>query len=1694
MFGLPIRTKRSTRRTVQASARPRRFRPALEALEALVLPSTFTVTTVADNGSNFNPTPGSLRSAILQSNATGPGPNLINFQIPSGSLTIQPPSQSALPPITIPVTIDGSSQAGFTGTPIIVLDGSLAGAAASGLTVNGSNSIIKGLVIDNFAQDGILIQGNNNWVQGCYIGVDVTGAVPAPNGQFGVVVAGTSQANVIGTNGDGTNDLAERNIISGNGLSGVAISGSQDVANVVAGNLIGTDVTGTAPVGNQGFGVMIGSGAQSNRIGVNDTDVGAASELNIISANALGGVSIGDTGTSQNLVAGNYIGTDISGLHTLANIHAGLTISNFASGNIIGTSELTGESPDQANVISGNDWSGIEITSASNNRVSGNKIGTDVTGTAMIPNLQQGVALFSGAPSNIIGTNGDGNGDAFEGNIISGNSLNGIFISDPNTNKNVVHGNLIGTDFSGTIALPNKHDGVAILGSAKQNLVGVNPADADPTLERNVISGNANNGVRIEDSGTNSNIIAGNAIGTDITGSVALGNAREGVDIFNGAQQNQIGTSPSNPNPLEGNLISANEGGGIFITDTPTNFNVIAANNIGLNASGTAALPNVGIGVQLISGASFNVVGGSAAMANIIADNTAQGVTVQNSNSLGNQIRGNSIFGNSFGIDLGGDGVTPNHSGGAISGPNNFQNYPVLTSAAPGATTVVTGTLNSGASATFTIDFYANAAPDASGHGQGQTYLGSTTVTTDGSGNASFQATLATATTPGEWISATATDSAGDTSEFSTDILSGPAPAHYVLNAAGSVTAGTSTSVTVTVEDGSGNTAVGYLGTIHFTSTDSQAVLPTDYTFTTSDQGVHTFSVTLKTAGSQTVNAADQGNPAVNGSTTIDVSASTTTGFSVQAPASATAGTPFDVTLAATDAYGNPTSSYTGTAHFTSSDTNAVLPSDFTFVGSDNGVHTFAGVVLGTAGSQTITATDVNNAAFTGTAHVAVSAGDVTQFVVIAPGGRVAGTPFAMTVMAEDALGNVNTGYAGTVTVTSSDAQAVLPPDYMFGTADHGVHTFTNVILKTVGNQTITATDTGAPSLTGSATVSIVAAPASHFAIAGPTAVGAGSPFTITVTAQDPYGNQATSYLGAVTFSSSDTSAVLPHTYTFGLADQGAHVFAAGVTLFAAGDQTVTATDSAHGISGNIAVTVSSASATHFVVQTSSQNIQPATPITVTVLAEDPYGNVDSDYAGTVHFTSSDVQATLPADYGFVAGDMGVHTFTDGVTLRTIGTQTVTATDSVNSGITGSAQVGVNTILATHFGVTAPAGSTAGTSFVVTVQALDGMGNVSADYTGTVHLTSTDPQAGLPADYTFTSTDQGVHSFTVTLKTAGAQTVTAGDVANGLTGSAPVAVDPAAASQLLVTTEGQSGTGGTFQSPSGSALTFVVTAEDPYGNVATGYAGTVHFTTTDTDPGVVLPADYTFTGADQGVHTFSNGAILKTVGAQTITATDAAGNLQGSLPITVTTGEVAVSTVYVGTLELVYVVYPNTQLYLFRSDNPTPQLLATGVLSVNAFTEPDGSVGTTVVYADHELFLFDTAHPTGESFGGFVLASSTSFNKEGAGITVVVYQDNSVYQFDSTGAHQVATTNNVAGVSLAFDAMDQEVLDVVYTDAAHSLYQFDSAGTHLEDTGVLWNYLTFDTNGQQVQERIYANLDLYQIDVTGKHLVTNLAP
>jgi len=546
----------------------------------------------------------SLREAICAAN-NHTGPDTIEFNIFAafdvgcdaiiGLCTIEP--DSYLPVLTDDgITIDGYSQpdaAPATGTEPatirIEIDGT--GINNNGLNVTSSNNTIRGLSIYGFAANGI-------WV----------------------------------ANYDGR--------IANN--------------NVIGGNYLGLDARDFACLGNGFNGIFIGLGAQNNQVGGN-----TPSGRNLIGCNGLEGVGIHGSGTSSNVVLGNFIGTDPTGFLPRPNLTQGVRIYGGAQSNTIG-----GDTSGERNLISGNDEDGVLLIGlgTTNNTILGNFVGANVTGQGTIPNGRSGIAIEGGAQSNVIGgINATPNGSCTgQCNLISGNSGIGISIAETDTAYNIVSGNFIGTNVSGTFAMDNDN-GVIIRTGASNNTVG-----GDTAGERNLISGNQGYGIYIYDvtftavasapqkvwvpGETQGNTVAGNYVGTDVTGTSAIPNGYYGVSVGGGADSNTI----------KRNLISGNLQRGVSIQFSENN--VVMANYIGTDGAGTSVLGNGEFGVYLGNSAQGNTIGGStAAERNLISGNEEFGVVLMGSNNTANTISGNYI-----GVDATGMAALGNYYHGVV--------------------------------------------------------------------------------------------------------------------------------------------------------------------------------------------------------------------------------------------------------------------------------------------------------------------------------------------------------------------------------------------------------------------------------------------------------------------------------------------------------------------------------------------------------------------------------------------------------------------------------------------------------------------------------------------------------------------------------------------------------------------------------------------------------------------------------------------------------------------------------------------------------------------------------------------------------------------------------------------------------------------------------------------------------------------
>ena len=380
-----------------------------------------------------------------------------------------------------------------------------------------------------------------------------------------------------------------------------------------------------------------------------------------------------------------------------------------------------------------------------------------MAGSVAIPNADDGVSIEGGAANNIVGGTVAG-----ARNIISGNSNSGgVQILGAGTDGNVVQGNFIGTDKTGVLDLGNLF-GVSATMGASNNLIGGTTA-----ASRNIISGNENTGVLISVGAGNK--VQGNYIGTDKSGTLDLGNDLHGVSIGGASTGTVVGGST----PSAGNVISGNGGAGVFINGLGTDGNRIRGNRIGLAATSAAPLGNDFHGIRLNFDPAGNEIGGTAAgTGNVIANNGGAGVFFES--GTGNAIQRNRIYDNAgLGIDLGAEGIAPNDLDDPDVGANDLLNFPVLNSATiTPAGLRISGSINTELNAIVRIEFFKSPAADPSTHGEGKHYLGHILLQLLGSNSMDFTKVFAgSGVLPGQVITATATDQAGNTSEFSLAIL-----------------------------------------------------------------------------------------------------------------------------------------------------------------------------------------------------------------------------------------------------------------------------------------------------------------------------------------------------------------------------------------------------------------------------------------------------------------------------------------------------------------------------------------------------------------------------------------------------------------------------------------------------------------------------------------------------------------------------------------------------------------------------------------------------------------------------------------------------------------------------------------------------------------------------------------------------------
>jgi parallel beta-helix repeat protein len=502
---------------------------------------SLTVTNVNDSGA------GSFRSAI-SSAANG---NTICFSIGSGYQTINATSGYT---ITHSITIDGTSQPGYTGAPLIEINGANAGAGTSGLNVTAGSTTIKGLIVNRFGGDGIIFNNNGgNTAISNYVGTNSAGTGALGNGASGIGM-------------QTPNNTIRGNLVSGNHGTGIAVTGASASGNVIASNHVGTDASGSYSVGNWADGILLTNAPNNTVGGTTGVTIGGSctGDCNLSSGNGANGIGIWQSAASGNVVVGNYAGVDNTGRTALPNGDIGFEAQD-APNNTIG-----GTTPAERNVFSGNLGAGVSLTgsSATGNVVEGNFIGPDVTGSIGMGNHKMGVNIGSpsggsnNAHNNTIGgTTGTTPNGSCTGtcNVIASNAWNGVYISGSTGGSNSIIGNHIGVSLSGGNSMGNVLDGIGIIDSPANGIGG--PASS----ARNIISANGANGVVVIGNSSGSNRVEGNYIGEAINQG-SQPNGSNGVSIAGGIMtaviSNDIDTNGRMGIDLgNNNFVTPNDGG-----------------------------------------------------------------------------------------------------------------------------------------------------------------------------------------------------------------------------------------------------------------------------------------------------------------------------------------------------------------------------------------------------------------------------------------------------------------------------------------------------------------------------------------------------------------------------------------------------------------------------------------------------------------------------------------------------------------------------------------------------------------------------------------------------------------------------------------------------------------------------------------------------------------------------------------------------------------------------------------------------------------------------------------------------------------------------------------------------------------------------------------------------------------------------
>ena len=499
------------------------------------------------------------------------------------------------------VAVTGSSYYGIdiTGSFKATIGGSL----ASDRNIISSNNSF-GLTI--FSSDSAVIQGN-------YIGTDVTGTLNRGNTYNGVEVNSSNNAIIGGIT------LSEGNLVSGNHQYGINVV-SADSA-LIESNFVGTDYTGNVAIPNTSNGIILTASAPNAQI------------FNNVSCGNTVGIMVGFSCDSCT-IKGNKVGIGADGITLLGNSQYGIEVSSAFKPRIGGANTT------DRNIICGNPWGGISLDNADSAIVQGNYIGTDASGMLSRGN---GMGIYCTGSDNVL----IGGGNAGEGNIVSGNSSTGIYVSSVSNARTSIKGNIVGLAVDLSTTIPNTGNGIYLIACANSLVGGTSPG------ERNYISSNGSYGIYLDESPFT--VISGNYIGTDGTGLLGRGNASLGINVADSRQVliGGIGSSVRN-------IISATSNGAGINVSGNSQLTTIKGNFIGLGVDGSTDLGNWGSGISSFTDSI--IIGDSVFMArNVSSRNgksgTGDGITIQGANT-------NTILGNYLGVDSGGTVCKPNARAG----------------------------------------------------------------------------------------------------------------------------------------------------------------------------------------------------------------------------------------------------------------------------------------------------------------------------------------------------------------------------------------------------------------------------------------------------------------------------------------------------------------------------------------------------------------------------------------------------------------------------------------------------------------------------------------------------------------------------------------------------------------------------------------------------------------------------------------------------------------------------------------------------------------------------------------------------------------------------------------------------------------------------------------------------------------------